>query len=65
MLKSEYDTVFVTYIEYEHGVKARREHGIGPASVSRYMARLRATGADLGQDTIMIFSRQMTVVVSD
>ena len=26
----------------------------GHVSVSRYMARLRAIGADLGQDTIMI-----------
>ena len=28
---------------------------IGPVSVSRYMARLRVTGADWGQSTIMIF----------
>ena len=38
---------------------------IGPVSGSRYMARLCATGAKLGQDTIMIFSRQTTVVASD
>ena len=38
---------------------------IGPASGSRYMARLRATGADWGQDTIRIFSQEMTVVVSE
>ena len=38
--------------------------GIGPVSVSRYMARLRATGADLGtghKNNI----RWMTVVTSD
>ena len=29
--------------------------GIGPVSGSRYMARLRATGADWGLDTRIIF----------
>ena len=28
---------------------------IGPVSVSRYMAKLRAIGTDWGQDTVMIF----------
>ena len=43
---------------------ARRSTGIGRASGSRYMARLRATGADWGLD-IKNNIRWMTVVTYD
>ena len=47
---------------------AARAANVNKTMVSRslrVMTRYRAIGADLGQDTIMIFSRQMTVIVSD
>ena len=59
---TEGDDSVYTSIHLEAGTCAHRV--IGPVSVSRYMARLPATGADWGLD-IKNNIRWMTVVTSD